>query len=628
MKNTKKFAAMIAALTLSACSIAPMAMTASAVAATTEFTMTADISADTSITNIKAVKIFDISISDDTKEEITVKDWAVDKDAQSALKSALGLSENATASDAATVLSGYTNNPAEAKAFAKAAAKALRGTPIKSETVANGAIGGTYAEGNVTFSESLAEGYYVVLCDLQGADNDSTVEGNKNYSTSLGMLTVTGRSGDTAIGIGNAKVGLPSVMKKVLEDDGTVPSYTATEVATLGALESAVNNDNSGTTDNKWNDGADWAIGQTKSFKLYGTLPANYDEYDTYYYEFHDSLATQFDKPEDSSFVVMIDGNKINASNYELTVTAGSGTTNHDISVKFDNLKDIERIDKDSVITVQYDTALNSTAVVGGNGQENEVYLTYSNNPNNSGAGNTDNGETPKDKVIVFTYALEFNKTFFEGTSELTDKEIFDGTYENLKFNLKDENGDKISVIPYVGTENYDYVIVDSDSTDANKTTDLELNLVSLDGSTISDETKATWKSKDDVPKGAKLVIRIKGLDSATYTIDETVPEGFAYNAVTGETVKIDTGVTYKQDWNDGAVSNIYSGIDYKFGKADEKNDVTSGTAEGTIENKKGSQLPSTGGMGTTIFYLGGGAMVAVAGVFLITKKRMGKSEN
>lgn len=46
------------------------------------------------------------------------------------------------------------------------------------------------------------------------------------------------------------------------------------------------------------------------------------------------------------------------------------------------------------------------------------------------------------------------------------------------------------------------------------------------------------------------------------------------------------------------------------------------------IENKKGSSLPSTGGMGTTLFYLGGGAMVAVAGVFLITKKRAGKSEN
>ncbi|MDD6344637.1 MAG: LPXTG cell wall anchor domain-containing protein [Oscillospiraceae bacterium] len=46
------------------------------------------------------------------------------------------------------------------------------------------------------------------------------------------------------------------------------------------------------------------------------------------------------------------------------------------------------------------------------------------------------------------------------------------------------------------------------------------------------------------------------------------------------------------------------------------------------VENKEGSTLPSTGGIGTTLFYVGGGAMVAVAGVFLITKKRMGRKED
>ena len=45
-----------------------------------------------------------------------------------------------------------------------------------------------------------------------------------------------------------------------------------------------------------------------------------------------------------------------------------------------------------------------------------------------------------------------------------------------------------------------------------------------------------------------------------------------------------------------------------------------------SIENNSGSTLPSTGGMGTTLFYLGGGAMVAVAGIVLIAKKRMNKN--
>ena len=41
------------------------------------------------------------------------------------------------------------------------------------------------------------------------------------------------------------------------------------------------------------------------------------------------------------------------------------------------------------------------------------------------------------------------------------------------------------------------------------------------------------------------------------------------------------------------------------------------------VTNYAGVQLPSTGGIGTTIFYVVGGVLVAAAGVLLITKKRM-----
>ncbi|MBE6857360.1 MAG: LPXTG cell wall anchor domain-containing protein, partial [Ruminococcus sp.] len=44
---------------------------------------------------------------------------------------------------------------------------------------------------------------------------------------------------------------------------------------------------------------------------------------------------------------------------------------------------------------------------------------------------------------------------------------------------------------------------------------------------------------------------------------------------------------------------------------------------ENSIVDTMNNTLPSTGGVGTTLFYLGGGAMVAVAGVYLISKKRM-----
>lgn len=46
------------------------------------------------------------------------------------------------------------------------------------------------------------------------------------------------------------------------------------------------------------------------------------------------------------------------------------------------------------------------------------------------------------------------------------------------------------------------------------------------------------------------------------------------------------------------------------------------------VENKTGAELPSTGGIGTTIFYVVGGLLVVAAGVLLVTRKRMSKSED
>ena len=45
------------------------------------------------------------------------------------------------------------------------------------------------------------------------------------------------------------------------------------------------------------------------------------------------------------------------------------------------------------------------------------------------------------------------------------------------------------------------------------------------------------------------------------------------------------------------------------------------------VVNKAGTELPSTGGMGTTVFYVLGAVLVVGAGVLLVTKKRMSQSE-
>ncbi|MBQ3567140.1 MAG: LPXTG cell wall anchor domain-containing protein [Oscillospiraceae bacterium] len=62
---------------------------------------------------------------------------------------------------------------------------------------------------------------------------------------------------------------------------------------------------------------------------------------------------------------------------------------------------------------------------------------------------------------------------------------------------------------------------------------------------------------------------------------------------------------------------------DYGTGAIDFTEAVSDGSVRTSVKNKAGSELPSTGGIGTTPFYVGGGVLVAAAGVYIIVKKRM-----
>lgn len=96
---------------------------------------------------------------------------------------------------------------------------------------------------------------------------------------------------------------------------------------------------------------------------------------------------------------------------------------------------------------------------------------------------------------------------------------------------------------------------------------------------------------------GADGYIHIKGLDADTYYLEETkAPDG--YN-------KLAAPITIQID-NDGNVTYGNNG---------------SGVVE--VENKTGTELPGTGGIGTTIFYVVGSMMMIGAGVVLVTRRKM-----
>ena len=128
-------------------------------------------------------------------------------------------------------------------------------------------------------------------------------------------------------------------------------------------------------------------------------------------------------------------------------------------------------------------------------------------------------------------------------------------------------------------------------------------------GTTEADKNKPVWGTTATEYVTAETGnIVFDGLDAGTYTLTETYTPG-GFNPLTAPitiTVKEDGTVTYTS--------------------TDSYNTATDATAAGgviKIKNQKGTTLPSTGGMGTTIFYILGALLVIVCGVVLVARRRM-----
>lgn len=608
MNKMKKFASMAAAILMTACVAVPATMSFTALAAT-EVTLaepTGLPSGTNAITNITAYQIFKGDYTATTTDpntstviteaKLSVTGWGDGINAAAFITALQADSTVGTlftsvsydqsnpvisAQAVADIAGKWSDNDVNAQAFAKLAVLNKKG---------NGTTG-TFDSSNkkVKFGEdstNLNDGYYVVTCKL--SNNDATT----HTAQSLGMLSVLGGSASgLSIGTGTAKVGLPEVMKKVYENE------KASDVAaSIGKYKE---------TDLKWNDVADYCIGDSVPFKLYGTMPQDIGNYSHYYYKFTDTLGTQFDMPEKLTIKVGNDTTLTATENSGAwTVTGDKGkncrvkTTGQEISISFEDIKAYTGVISDTVVTVEYNAKLNSSAEIGLNGQENKVDLTYSNNPNSSYKPNTNDdkedtpdtpgtpgentGKTPEDKVIVFTYEADFTKV-----DGVTQKKL-----EGVEFKLKNADGK--------------YVTLNSDGTVKGWETSKN------DGSVITSDSKGEFK--------------IIGLDDGDYTLEETKPLQ-DYNPIAPTTFTISAGTENNQAWN-GKPADALTSFEYTIGNTSGTDNVKKGIASGTIENKKGSSLPSTGGIGTTLFYVCGGAMVAVSGIFLITKKRMDKNKD
>ena len=449
-----------------------------------------------------------------------------------------------TAADVAKVLESYGDNSSEVKAFADIAGQHLSRTT-------SGTLG-EYNEGSYTIS-GLAAGYYLVK------DKDDSVPGTDAYTDFI--LKVVQNTTVTP------KSDVPTVEKKVQEDDK--------------------HNQDDGYG-NGYNDVADWNIGDAVPFKLIGTLPANFADYDTYQYIFHDTLSDGLDLNKGSIKVYYAsdkagtDKTEISSEKYTVNVPGTEGTDQCSFEVAFADLTSVEGVNANKYIIVEYTATLNKDAEIGLPGNPNKVSLEFSNNPNSGGEGDT--GKTPEDKVIVFTYELDVTKV---------DGANADTKLKDAEFKLYDENGK--------------YVTVD----DAGKVT----------GWADTEEGGSTLKSDENG------LFKVSGLDDGTYWLKETkAPDG--YNLIT-DPIKIEIKATTvnDQDWTamEGpadALTALEIKVTVGSTTTSGTGDTESGIVATDIKNNKGATLPETGGMGTTIFYVLGAILVLGAGGLLIARRR------
>ncbi|MCD8215243.1 MAG: isopeptide-forming domain-containing fimbrial protein [Clostridiales bacterium] len=400
----------------------------------------------------------------------------------------------------------------------------------------------------------------------------------------------------------------------------------------------------------KYADGAEAtsaSAGDVITYTLMGYIPlaaANYDA-GTYTFTFYDVL------PENITYAVGSDNNISGLSVVEVgdsavaatltadtdyTVTTGTVSetdTRQTITVEIDSNTAIKYAGHRIIVT--YEAVLGSGAV-SGTAEENTVTLTYSTDPSNSSKT-----ATLTDSAYVYTYDLNVNKTdgtdALEGAAFTLYQLVSEEDFYNLKaygsstptFYTYDSKTKTFSV-----TTSYEsgktYIITDDKEISADVATYVEATGITefADGVTYYtyDSTSDTYTAASEYASGTTYYTKVltatfTDLGEGTYILVETTtPDG--YN--TSDPVVFTIEAAY--DGSDFSVTSLGTDNTSVTAVEDDNGNASTTTLTTTIENSQGTELPSTGGVGTRIFYTLGSVLVLAAAVLLVTKKRMGRS--
>ena len=320
-----------------------------------------------------------------------------------------------------------------------------------------------------------------------------------------------------------------------------------------------------------WGSSADHAINEPFQFRLIAKLPASddraYDYYKEYAVLFNDTLSEgiTFDNLDKVEIANVDGGDSKEITDYTLVKDLHEAGLPSSITLSIDNVKTcVPDLNKGATITVTYTAHLNDKATV-----------------------NTANGsKTTENKNSVY---LQYSNNPRIDTSldHTTTSEVCVYTYQLN--NTKHQDSENGPVLEGAGFRLY--------SNEACNAED-EIKLKMNDDGTYSRDFSTEGKGVEML-SNKDGQFNVKGLDAGTYYLKETTPPT-GYSACANKEIVI-------------SATHDVNHVDL------------SGNLSTTIINKKdgGITLPSTGGIGTTIFYVVGGGLMVAAIVLLVTKKRM-----
>ena len=442
------------------------------------------------------------------------------------------------------------------------------------------AAGTVKATGETAVISVDAPGYYLVA-------GTATAPNNQTVTAACSLTTA---KPDAEV---NVKADVPSIDKKIVEESGKVEANTAN-------------------------------IGDKVSYEITSKVP-NMKGYTKYFFVMNDTLSKGLTYNGD--MVIKVGEKTLDATNgYTLTTTNNDdGSTTLEIV-----FKNFIQYTTGNAITVTYSATLNQDANLDPSvGNPNEVKLVYSNNPNVVGTGDDGNpdkpapgdatGETPKSETKTYVTGIKLTKVDGQNKNQTLTGAKFEIKGKGMKVVLVNKEMYKKST-----TGTY-YMLKTGEYTETVPVTDKNAGGYNADQYDDVNQKyeKVTVVTKDTLPTEINAtgyvdengVLTFEGLGEGTYTIKEIVaPNG--YNLLKDEittTITADAklaGCTWTvKDSNNNALS-VDSNHLYEL----------------TVENYAGAELPSTGGIGTTVFYVLGGVLVVCAGVLLITKRQMNKN--